>query len=934
MSVVLLVVLLLSIQLQVAVSSSSNQEGVVVSRESSRLAMAIALGNLQKVAGEDRRSTARAEVLGAGVSTSGSSLWTGVWDAENPGNAPEWLVSGSNPDPVAGAGASSKEILPGNSSQEAVEVNLDEIASDGAVVARVGWWVGGEASTVSLSGGRRGTVLYESSSFESQRSSAEYVTPFGVDLSSIFPSAEIDEDDDQLASLLQESVSETDVLFIQDSAGAPLADLTTLQEVEVDLAVASYGVLENPVSGGLKVNLSDSDYRDSFLANDDLAEFLGPKGDYLEVDSGVPDRRDYAGKPFFSPRPILSEAVLYMGLFHTWSDAKVRVRYHFEAEFWNPYPLPLRFPRDTDSSYDRGVVLYFDGLPTITVSAENYTLPTGWSVPELEEDLDDFSSYSASDSRTFINSWIEISPSTDSNSQPVLEPGEVYQVMEPDPLTQARGLARDFDTERWSASAKTKPDDNADIRIKGEHPAGGVTLTMVPYDSSGDIKELDPIAEFEGLAFDDFEVVRKFRTGANPFSRDTSSSYTIEDYVFAYHFRVGTDETDMTSMRDLQTAVDLREPSFEGSESYEDVFGTDKVKNDLVEPIGTDPSYIVQDDANLFSFLDQIMDRTARSHSEDYRLSILYDLPDGDAISIGQLASVSIHRRAPRSIGNAWGEELNEAFDTYYLSPKFEDTASASGSDRVLGNPWIRQLSDDPEEADSEDAVFELVDGSFNINSTSLDVWRAVLRAPVRTPQGLDESRRGRDDVYRTSTYFRLPGYQADIEDFYMSDAELQNPDRVFAQGIRVLDDNQVDAIAAGIVEKIEARGEPFYSVSEFVSSGIISDAIEEAGSDPADAADPINDGFMERSNVYLEQSDIITRMAPFMTSRSDTFRVRAYGEVVDPITGETVSSTICEAVVQRLPEKVDGSDPMDPTTSVADSRRFRVLRFEWSDES
>ncbi|MEM0966919.1 MAG: hypothetical protein AAGJ81_12275 [Verrucomicrobiota bacterium] len=937
MAVIVLAVVLLASQLRVAIASNSDEKWLVLSRENAKLSLAAAIGGLQEVAGEDRRATARAEILGAGNFAADRGLWTGVWDASSPGADPEWLVSGTSPQPQGAFSNGSVEILPPTDPGSlGTQAPLEEIRSGGSILGRWAWWAGGEASGASLSGGRRGTSVYgtDNSEFEDVRSRIEFAAPFGVSLTSLFDGVDVDADDDDLARRLNRLIDvDEELSFISDSSGNEFADNGSLSNVRRDVSGVSFGILENTLDGGLKKNLYDTAYRDNFLANGDLTSFLGPKNGFLSVGSGIPDRRSYAGKPFFSPRPILSEAVLYIGLFHTWSDAKIRVRYHVEGEFWNPYSFPLRFAPDS-GNLTRGVILKFTGLPEVDIVAENLNVDPGWQVPDLNDNFDDLLTFNTNE-RGPLTSWMEISPTPTSLGQPELLPGEVYRVMEPNPETQARGIAKDFDDVRWSESQESRPNDDADIRITATHPDGGVTVTVDPFGTGN-----GEVAVFENIPFDDFEVVKKFRTGTNPFSRDTSGSYEQSDYIFAYHFRIYSDESDVLSMRDLQSAVDLRDPDFRGIETYKDLEGSTRTKSDLIAPLSPDPSFIVTDDSNLFSLLDQITDGTLatlgnsfeRSHEFGYRNMVLYDVPDGDAVSIGQLASLPIYRRAPRSIGNSWGGVLNEAFDRYFLSPKLVDSSGGA----VIANPWLRSIDSNVSVTpDEDDAVNEMVDGAFNINSTSFEAWRAVLAAPAETPQGLDENRRGRQDVYRDGVFFRLPSYQAELGDFYLTEDEIQKPERLFQQGIRVLADDQIDDLAASIVESIEDRAEPFFSVADFVNSGIISDAIADVGSRSGSTADVVNDPIlmMEKSNVYLDQSDVISRVAPFATVRSDTFRVRAYGQSIDPRSGDVVSFSLCEAILQRVPDKLDGSDVADPTNSLLDSRSFRLLKFDWIDE-
>ena len=100
----------------------------------------------------------------------------------------------------------------------------------------------------------------------------------------------------------------------------------------------------------------------------------------------------------------------------------------------------------------------------------------------------------------------------------------------------------------------------------------------------------------------------------------------------------------------------------------------------------------------------------------------------------------------------------------------------------------------------------------------------------------------------------------------------------------------------------------------------------------------------------YLTQADILQALGPVLSARSDTFRIRTYGDVRNPITGETQARAWLEAVVQRVPEFVDETDsaekwrPSDtsaaantwnPATShrtdnLVFGRRYKVVSFRW----
>lgn len=96
-----------------------------------------------------------------------------------------------------------------------------------------------------------------------------------------------------------------------------------------------------------------------------------------------------------------------------------------------------------------------------------------------------------------------------------------------------------------------------------------------------------------------------------------------------------------------------------------------------------------------------------------------------------------------------------------------------------------------------------------------------------------------------------------------------------------------------------------------------------------------------EGSPGYLTQADLFSPLGPVLTNRADTFLVRAYGEVIHPVTKKVVSRAWCEGVVQRFPEYLDTRNP--PETASDDKallslnakfgRRCRLVHFRWLDE-
>lgn len=97
-----------------------------------------------------------------------------------------------------------------------------------------------------------------------------------------------------------------------------------------------------------------------------------------------------------------------------------------------------------------------------------------------------------------------------------------------------------------------------------------------------------------------------------------------------------------------------------------------------------------------------------------------------------------------------------------------------------------------------------------------------------------------------------------------------------------------------------------------------------------------------------IMQADILSKIGSQITTRSDTFKIRSYGDVVDPVSQNVTSEAYYEIVVQRVPDYVDsssnnaddGSIDIDgnplPLTSALNAtnsqmgRRFEIVSMRW----
>lgn len=264
--------------------------------------------------------------------------------------------------------------------------------------------------------------------------------------------------------------------------------------------------------------------------------------------------------------------------------------------------------------------------------------------------------------------------------------------------------------------------------------------------------------------------------------------------------------------------------------------------------------------------------------------------------------------------------------------------------------------------------AYSLINGAFNVNSTSVDAWTSLLRAN----RGLDiQYAEGGSD---SSAETPFPGSTIPSED--------GNGAEPYWAGYSRLTDTQIAELAEAIVEQVKLRG-PFMSLSDFVNrrvgtpvnnathySGALQAAIDlsginqsvqtsAGGIEPVYGASTLNyfqvpQQTGDRTTATgipgeINQAELLLPLAPRLTARSDTFRIRAYGEVRSPVSQEVVSKAVCEVVVQRLPEYIDSqtdadnnkpwdeaTDPISPTASALNElnqqfgRKLKVVQMRW----
>jgi len=409
----------------------------------------------------------------------------------------------------------------------------------------------------------------------------------------------------------------------------------------------------------------------------------------------------------------------------------------------------------------------------------------------------------------------------------------------------------------------------------------------------------------------------------------------------------------------------------------------------------------------------------------------LFEVPTAPLLSIGQLQHYPSQCEAPwltgwrgYTVGSSWSSpwtpltssvenqqydfsyQANRLFDRYFFSsitPRpGEDTVNGRLGDwlnakisKPLPNPRTKFLLNDgsrrqdllttltnPLDAKNNPvppfrraAANLLVEGAFNINSTSIEAWKAVLGSLKNTQSIPTFDAQSLGISLAASSLASLPRFT------------LVNGGANTQQtwcGYRSLSDQEIASLAKEIVREVKTRG-PFVSLSDFINrrlsaddtgkKGALQTAIDRAGLNQSyftaqvtrqqldnattlGAAAGMNWSYPYPDNLvgdiaaaapgYLTQADILQALAPHLVTRSDTYKIRAYGDVVNPISGRVEARAWVEVIVQRMPDYVNYPNPgEDPKNYVPDpawtqtpnlrnisnrtyGRQWRVIRVRW----
>jgi hypothetical protein len=252
-----------------------------------------------------------------------------------------------------------------------------------------------------------------------------------------------------------------------------------------------------------------------------------------------------------------------------------------------------------------------------------------------------------------------------------------------------------------------------------------------------------------------------------------------------------------------------------------------------------------------------------------------------------------------------------------------------------------------------------MVDGAFNVNSTSVVAWKALLGS-LR-----DHAATRMDNASGGLTIRPAEEGATPVSGLLVSNGGISNPTAITTDpaqwtGFRTLSDYEIETLATELVKEIKLRG-PFLCLSDFVNRrpgsnadlarhGALQAAIEASGLN-----DDLDKGARALGSVtgtsfpeagkgsraagipgYISQADLLTPLGPVLQARADTFTIRSYGCSTDD-NGNVLAQAWCEAVVQRVPNYVHSIDAPDVAELSLTSpinrkfgRKFLIVGFRW----
>ena len=1040
-----LVVTLLSL-MEVETRSADNSLELEKAREGARMALNMAVGQLQEYAGDDERVTARAEILGSN-SEGGNRFkdearyWTGVWKTSGSSAGwPKWLVSwhtpNSEPDPNSLPADSVLMLLVGagsgvtDTSNYVYAPGIDVLGKDGNVTSRIAWWIGDEgvkASVAQLPLNQRAN----NPSFTSSSSLDSLQTM----LTSTQGLEEVLTDYDRFISDEAKSIDRiNNITHLFDADGLNLSFSSSGEEAFHALTPMSLGLLASTNGSGLMEDLSCFPDQINISTNSqaEFASYVNSATDRATAKSGIARGDVSALKRSVSLRgledsitstpasgdivniitPILTNFMMAFSVYETNTQvsSNTLLKMHFFCEFWNPYTSSLLMKEDTGNPTSDNLVLELEilGLPKVLVQAFdapgdvipvntgpeidlqtvlgkpgepgnpviirlNYDQQEDW-LPGMTKNWTGITGsagtqqYASSQSVSSLDDTVQTTTKNDWNAPAYTLGGtSEFDVGVTKTSSSTPGSGGNYNTIKIITSNPT-----------GSSPAPTNTLVVKVYSLNLVTDERVLLTQLNGVEYNEVNTL------------DTAiNDPAVGDVNFGFHFILkGPDSSSFIHHRgDWLSNVDPRSSNW--LNSYDAVINGASAQSKPASPevlrSGVSNAIAIEVPSRLFDRSDG----TGNYYKDLWQDSPLFEVPRERLLSLASLQHLHFYNEPPFKVGNSWGDEsgVNTLawFDQYYFSGLSLNDQSPdetfSGFEQYNGfpNPVLTtyQYSDTSDFAVSPKSLAQnvMVKSRFNINSTSVEAWKSVLGGlrinnwpylnysnpkpyPSTFPPVAFYSRINSSDLRKAVfTRFSDSSHETYNAPITPEDFNVIAPSEFYRRGARYLSSTQIGTLAQQIVNRIKARVQggdtPFFSMQDFLNNpnsatgSILEEAIQASVfTNPLDNEIQQWDRSWETTGIvgddtdrididhfspgFLTQADIMTAIGPMLAPRSDTFKIRARCQMLSPFDlDDIIGDATIEAVVQRVPEQVDGDNNIDDSSA----RKFKIVSIRWLTE-
>jgi hypothetical protein len=919
-------------------------------RNNALMALQLAISQLEAAAGPDQRVTARREILGAGTD---NPFWTGVWESRNPAANPVWLVPGGGLDGLVPSGRPPVSLVNGQRSIEIVTAPVVEFPSgafswftaDEGVKARVG------ATNLA------GRTLAEQSLIRQQVSTAVAIN---ADLQALTGENLADLSDPDYLDSLSRIRHRRQLELSLRNGDETLNDAARQASLEryLDYTTESLFSLSNTWDGGLRKDLSHvarmgaapttaalrAAFNSSSFSNwpfltGGLAGYLNSAATNNPATPVMPNAPgDYMTDPVsFHTAPILTEIFLIgdfiVRSFSGGISDELVFFYYLATEMFNPYTQGLDLSNGTGRfpSEPGDLRIRITGWPEITVRNLTKDLEATLSLPEIETMSNSFNNLPAGEGR--VNFTPTGSPalsyngiSTGGGMIPIgmgsighipdtwdvfeiefgVAPALVVEVLEFRTNSLTPRLIQRFEIQNW----------------------GGFTLFYEAVVGNNTTRLVSGVSAMS-------------RNVGNP---PRLRALSLEQTTFGIHLKLVDEWLDAPlfheqiqpfeialgrrDLRQRNVQIDLTDPLSGDGELWDIEFPTDVSR------------------ANLGSKLDFFFGPDGTPGDNEVRTARLFDLPRGAALAHNALNFAQFDGFPYRPLGNTFQGNsngiisdfrpdlsssahfsLNQFFDRFFFSSLPASTAGFAAADLVnlpngwfVPNPAVNFNSSDLASPLSSEKL--LVEGGFNLNSTSVPAWRSMLLNQLPFNQlsalsGIPASLSGGSwkSVFGSRPFSPI-GSEADYSsnplDFSLTfSGRSRHP--AFMQGFRELARTGSGAfdftlpIAEGIVEALQERGRPFASIAEFADSGILQEVLDSIPGINFFPTPGSTDGAFRRiptrAPAFVSAGDILSSLSARLFARSDTFTVYFFGEDDSTLGTQVPVRVYGEAVVQRFPQ-------------------------------